>query len=58
MKTLKVQIKNNYGQEAIYPLCDDAKRFARLAGTTTLTRDAVQIIKALGYKFEVQQNTL
>lgn len=45
-----VDIRNNYGSEAIYPVCEQAKLFAELAGTKTLTREAVALIKALGYR--------
>ena len=48
-----VTIRNNYGQEAIYPVCEKAKLFAALAGTSTLTRRAVDRIKRLGYAVEV-----
>ena len=50
-----VQIKNVYGNETIYPICDTAKNLARLAGTKTLTRESIAIIKTLGYQIEVQQ---
>lgn len=52
---LTIQIKNNYGKEAIYPICEKAKTFAKLARTSTLTRDTVELIKSLGYSFTVQQ---
>ena len=44
-----VTIKNNYGTEAIYPVCDNSHTFARIAGTKTLTRETIAQIKALGY---------
>lgn len=47
--TVVVDIRNVYGNEAIYPVCDNAKLFAELAGTKTLTRQAVETIKKLGY---------
>lgn len=58
MKTIKVKIKNVYGNETIYPECETAKTLARLAGTTTLTRKAIELIKALGYTVEVKAQTL
>lgn len=51
-----VDIRNNYGSEAIYPVCEQAKLFAELAGTKTLTREAVALIKALGYRVVPQAN--
>ena len=50
-----VEIKNVYGAEKIYPLCANGETFAKLAGTKTLTRDALQLIKSLGYSIEVKQ---
>jgi len=55
---ITVQIKNVYGNEMIYPVCDKAKIFAALTGTKTLTREAVAKIKALGYSVSVQTPTL
>ena len=63
MKTLKVEIKNNYGRDMVYPICEDAMRFANLCGGKTLgevggnnlneTNFILTTIKGLGYEFEV-----
>ena len=58
MKEIKVTIKNVYGNQTIYPACESAKIFARLAGTKTLTMDAIQDIKKLGYTVHVCQPAL
>ena len=50
---IQVRIKDVYGRQTAYPVCDKAKLFAKLAGTATLTHDARQIILALGYNIEV-----
>lgn len=50
--TIKVIIKNNYGVDNIYPVCDTAKLLARLAGTKTLTRPALTLIKQMGFTIE------
>lgn len=47
---IRVELKSNYGVEAIYPVCDKAKLFASIAGTRTLTRAALKDIAALGYE--------
>ena len=52
MKTLKVKIKNVYGKELVYPVCQDAKIFAQLSGALTLSDGARLLIKSLGYKLE------
>ena len=49
--TLLVQVKNNYGSEVIYPICNNSRLIAKLAGTKTITDDAVKILKLLGYSF-------
>lgn len=53
-KTITVKIKNNYGQDAIYPVCDSAKAFAAIAGTKTLTGYTIKLIKSLGYTVNIQ----
>tara|TARA_R100001377_G_scaffold20161_1_gene10599 strand:+ start:382 stop:573 length:192 start_codon:yes stop_codon:yes gene_type:complete len=55
---ITVKVKNNWGREDIYPVCQSAKSFARIAGTTTITKDAIELIKQLGYKVQVEQVTL
>ena len=55
---ITVKVKNNWGNEAIYPVCQSAKLFARIAGTTTITKEAKELIKQLGYKVQVEQVTL
>jgi len=47
--TITVQTKEVYGHEKIYPVCDTAIKLSKLAGTKTLTPQAIQIIKSLGY---------
>lgn len=52
-KSILVEIRSVYGNRTIYPLCDDARAFAAIAGTSTLTARVIQKIKALGYAIEV-----
>ena len=51
--SVKVQIKNVYGNETVYPACPDAVTFAAIAGTRTLTADTLRRIAALGYEIHV-----
>lgn len=53
-KTITVDVRNVYGNTLYYPMCDDAKTLAKLAGTNTLTPNAVRLIKSLGYTVQVQ----
>jgi hypothetical protein len=52
MNTIQVQVKNVYGNELIYPICEKAHTFAALIGCKTLTWHAIQNIKKLGYSIE------
>lgn len=53
--TITIEIRDVYGIRTIYPHCQTAKLLARLAGTKTITRHALETIKALGYTVEVKQ---
>ena len=57
-KAIQVTVKDVYGSRAIYPACDTAKLLAKLAGTKTITTQALETIKQLGYTVEVAQPTL
>ena len=46
---ITIELKWQYGNCAFYPLCETSRRFAQIAGTKTLTQDALRIIKAMGY---------
>lgn len=52
--TLLVRIKNVYGTDTIYPANGQAALIAELAGTRTLTTQAIEIAKELGFTFEVE----
>jgi len=56
--TITVEIKNVYGNETIYPVCDTAKKLAKLTGNKTLTLAAIQTIKELGYTIAIKAQTL
>ena len=53
--SITIELKWQYGNCAFYPLCETSKRFAQIAGTKTLTQDALRIIKSMGY--EITQTT-
>jgi hypothetical protein len=45
-----VEVKNVYGVQTVYPICEQAKFFAALAGTKTLTPQALKLIKQASYQ--------
>ena len=53
---VQVTITNNFGNEAIYPVCEKAIQFARIAGQKTLTKHSIECIKKLGYEIEIVHN--
>jgi hypothetical protein len=58
MLSITVRIADQYGNKVIVPVCEQAKLFARIAGTKTLTKDAILAIKALGYGITLQPTSL
>ena len=50
---IQVQIKNVYGNELIYPICSNAKTFADIANSKSLTFETIQLIKKFGYTIEI-----
>jgi hypothetical protein len=51
---ITVQIKTNYGNQAIYPVCKMAEGFAGIAGTKTLTPQTLRMIKNMGFEIEIE----
>ena len=45
---ITIVAKSNYGTNAFFPVCDNAKLFAEIAGTKTLTWSTLRSVKALG----------
>jgi hypothetical protein len=57
-KTIKIKVKQVYGKDTYYPASDNAKVFAKIAGTTTLTITTLKLIKQLGYAIQATQNNI
>lgn len=53
-RSILIKIRSVYGNEAYYPVCNDAKSFASIAGTTTLTLATLRSIVKLGYQIGVE----
>ncbi|NBW03347.1 MAG: hypothetical protein EBR87_06510 [Cytophagia bacterium] len=60
MKTITIEIRSQYGNTVAYPACQAAKLFARIAGTKTLSSQALKDIQSLGFDITCfnSQNTL
>ena len=56
--SITINIKNVYGNELIYPVCFNAKKFTSLTKNKTLSKKDIDIIKTLGYKIVIEQKTL
>jgi hypothetical protein len=52
-KNLKVLIKNNFGNDCVYPYCEFSSMITEITGTKTLTDSTIARLKSYGYSFEV-----
>ena len=55
---ITVKIKNVYGEDKVYPACENSWRFAEIAGTKTLTPRTIRQIKAMGISVGIAQSQL
>jgi hypothetical protein len=51
--SIHVRVMDVYGRRVVYPVCDHAKVFAAIAGTTSLTETTLRCIQKLGYEIHV-----
>ena len=56
--SILVSIKYVYGKELVYPACGISDKFARIAGTKTLSPATMTIIMELGYEVNVKQTVI
>ena len=52
-KQIVVLAKDNYGKTMFYPVCDNSKVFAAIAGQITLYETNIRRIRQLGYEVTV-----
>jgi len=57
-KEILVRIKTVYGNDLIYPVCDNAQKFAVLTNKKTLSKNELAYIKALGFEVKVEAPVL
>ena len=55
---LIVEVKNVYGVERIYAVCNNAKLITKLKQSKTLNKEDISILRELGYKIETKQPTI
>ena len=56
MNAIVIKIKNVYGENKAYPVCEHAKILAEIAGTRTLTPENLKRIEKLGLEIIVEQD--
>lgn len=54
-KVLVVKLKNVYGKQVIYPVNAQAKLFAQIAGTKTLSGAVITYAAQLGYEIKQEE---
>jgi len=50
---IKVVWKNVFGNYLLYPVCDTAKKLAKLTRSKTFNHYHTEVIESLGYEMEV-----
>jgi len=53
---INIEIKNVYGNELVYPLCETAKKLCSLTGKKTLSYNDLYTIQDLGYTINIAGN--
>ena len=54
-QTMTVKLRESYGQQRIYPVCQNAHEIAGMMGTKTITPQAVKTLQRLGVSVQIQQ---
>jgi hypothetical protein len=47
-----VEVKYEWGNRRVYPVCSASKTLAEIAGSKTLSKETIDLSKKLGYQFE------
>jgi hypothetical protein len=50
---LEIKFKNVYGNDLIYPNCDKSRLICQIMETKTIPNDKLELLKELGYKFNI-----
>ena len=57
-KSITVEVRDVYGNTLVYPVCDTAKLFARIANKTTLNASILNDVVQLGYQVNTASSSL
>jgi len=55
---LIIELKNVYGNDLVYPICDKAKKLCELTNQKTFSKFAINKLKELGYTFTQKEVSL
>ena len=55
--SIKISIKNVYGNWLFYPECKISKGIAAIAKSKTLTKDNLDILQSIGYEINLVSST-
>lgn len=58
MDIVQVRVRETYGVERIYPVCEIANIFTRLTRQKTFSHENIALIKQLGYAVVVVPQTV
>lgn len=58
LNTITVRIRQVYGRDTVYPVCERALIFALLIGQKSFGPHDLAKIRSLGYTIETEQQTL
>lgn len=51
-KKIQVMVKNSFGNQLVYPVCQTAKYFTELTKKKTLSVNDLELIEEMGYEIE------
>jgi hypothetical protein len=55
MQAIEIELRDIYGETKAYPANEQAKIFAQLVGTKTLTHNTLCLIERLGFEIKTKQ---
>lgn len=53
-RTIRISVRQVYGNETFYPACPTSRQFANIAGTVTLKPATLRTIMDMGYRVEIE----